>query len=91
MNDASTLRIAVVFSFLSPLAILAGVPFAAGLGGVGGPGPIDFGDGALLGRLAELGAAPARVDLFALLGPVLALPAAFGWYLLLRSTSRSAY
>jgi hypothetical protein len=35
MNDASTWRVAAVFSFLSPLAILAGVPFAAGLGGVG--------------------------------------------------------
>jgi hypothetical protein len=43
MNDASTLRVSAVFSFLSPLAILAGVPFAASLGGVGGPGPIDFG------------------------------------------------
>jgi hypothetical protein len=50
MNDATTLRIAAVFSFFSPLAILAGVPFAAGVGGVGGPGPIDFGDGALLVR-----------------------------------------
>jgi hypothetical protein len=71
MNDTATLRMAAVFSFLSPLAILAGVPFAASLGGVGGPGPIDFGDGALLDRLAQLGAAAVRVDLFALLGPAL--------------------
>jgi hypothetical protein len=78
MNDAQTLRIAAVFSFLSPLAILAGIPFAAGLGGVGGPGPIDFGDGALLARLSELGAAPVQVDTFPLFGPVFALPAAFG-------------
>jgi hypothetical protein len=88
MNDASLLRLAAVFSFLSPLAILAGIPFAASLGGVGGPGPIDYGDGALLLRLAELGEAPVRVDLFALLGPVFALPAAFGWYALLRSKGR---
>ena len=33
MNDTSTLRIAAAFSFLSPLAIVAGVPFAASLGG----------------------------------------------------------
>jgi hypothetical protein len=90
MNDTSTLRIAAAFSFLSPLAIVAGVPFAASLGGVGGPGPIDFGDGVRLDRLAELGAAAVRVDLFALLGPVFAVPAVFGWYLLLRPTSRSA-
>jgi hypothetical protein len=90
MNDTSTLRIAAVFSFLSPLAILAGVPFAAQLGGVGGPGPIDFGDGARLDQLAQLGAAAVRVDLSALLGPVFAVPAVFGWSALLRSTSRSA-
>jgi hypothetical protein len=90
MDDGSTLRIAAVFSFLSPLAIVAGVPFAAALGGVGGPGPIDFGDGVLLDRLAAIGAAAVRVDLFALLGPVFSLPAAFGWYVLLRSTGRSA-
>lgn len=90
MNDVPALRTAAAFSFLSPLAILAGIPFAASLGGVGGPGPIDFGDGALLARLAELGTAPARVDLFALLGPVFALPAAFGWYLLLRPMGRLA-
>ena len=89
MNDTATLRVAAAFSFLSPLAILAGVPFAASLGGVGGPGPIDFGDGALLDRLAQVGATAVRVDLFALLGPLFSLPAAFGWYLLLRSTSRS--
>ena len=90
MNDASTLRIAAAFSFLSPLSILAVAPFAAQLGGAGGPGPIDFGDGAVLDRLAQLGAAAVRVDLFALLGPLFALPAALGWYALLRSTSRSA-
>jgi len=88
MNDASALRIAAVFSFLSPLAILAGAPFAAQLGGVGGPGPIDFGDGERLLRLAELGAAPAWVDLSALLGPMFALPAVFGWYMLLRQMGR---
>jgi hypothetical protein len=32
MNDASTLRIAAVFSFLSPLAIFLGIPAAASLG-----------------------------------------------------------
>jgi hypothetical protein len=90
MNDAATLRIAAVFAFLAPLAIFAGIPSAAGLGGVGGPGPIDFGDGALLARLAELGAAPARVDLFALLGPIFALPATMGWYVLLRTEGRLA-
>lgn len=90
MNEASTLRIAAVFSFLSPLAILAGIPFAADVGGVGGPGPIDFGSGAVLSRLAELGPAPVQVDTLALLGPMFALPAAYGWYLLLRSTSRLA-
>ncbi|MGH8310054.1 MAG: DUF4386 family protein, partial [Steroidobacteraceae bacterium] len=90
MNDASTLRIAAIFFFLSALAIFAGVPFAAGLGGVGGPGPIDFGDGERLLRLAELGAAPVRVDLFALLGPLFVLPAGMGLYALLRSTSRLA-
>ena len=90
MNDATILRIAAVFSFLSPLAILAGIPFAAELGGVGGPGPIAFADGEVLLKLAELGAAPVQVDTFALIGPVLALPAAAGWYLLLRSTSRVA-
>jgi hypothetical protein len=90
MTDATTLRIAAFFAFLSPLTIFAGIPFAAGLGGVGGPGPIDFGDGAVLARLAELGAAPARVDLFALLGPVFALPATMGWYVLLRAEGRLA-
>jgi hypothetical protein len=90
MDDKSTLRIAAVFSFLSPLAIVAGVPFAVTLGGIGGPGPIDFGDGALLDRLAGLGTAAVRVDLFALIGPVFSFPAAFGWYLLLRPVSRSA-
>ncbi len=90
MNDATTLRIAAVFAFLSPLAIFAGIPFAAALGGVGGPGPIDFGDGALLARLAELGVAPVRVDLFALLGPIFALPATMGWYVLLRNEGRLA-
>lgn len=90
MNDATVLRIAAVCAFLAPLAIFAGIPYAAGLGGVGGPGPIDFGNGALLARLAELGAAPARVDLFALLGPIFALPATMGWYVLLRSEGRLA-
>lgn len=90
MNDATTLRIAAVFAFLSPLAIFAAIPFAAGLGGAGGPGPIDFGNGAVLARLAELGVAPARVDLFALLGPILALPATIGWYVLLRAQGRLA-
>jgi hypothetical protein len=32
LSEASTLRLAAAFSFLSPLAILAGIPFAAGLG-----------------------------------------------------------
>jgi hypothetical protein len=44
----------------------------------------------VLAGLAELGAAPVQVDTFALLGPVFALPAAFGWYLLLRSMGRQA-
>ena len=90
MNDATTLRIAAVFAFLSPLMIFAGIPFAAQLAGAGGPGPIDFGDGAVLARLAELGDAPVRVDLFALLGPIFALPATMGWYVLLRTEGRLA-
>ena len=90
MKDSSTLRIAAAFSFLSPLSIFSVAPFAAKLGGAGGPGPIDFGNGELLDRLAQLGADAMRVDLFALLGPLFALPAAFGWYVLLRSTNRSA-
>ena len=91
MNDASTLRMAAVFSFLSPLSIVLVIPLAGAVAAVGGgPGPIDFGDGATLERLAALGAAPARVDLLALLGPALALPVGFGWYLLLRRTSRLA-
>jgi hypothetical protein len=90
VTDATTLRIAAAFAFLSPLAIFAGIPYAAQLAGAGGPGPIDFGDGAVLARLAELGAAPARVDFFALLGPILALPATMGWYVLLRPQGRLA-
>jgi hypothetical protein len=90
MNDAPLLRIAAVFAFLSPLTIFAGIPFAVTLAGAGGPAPIDFGDGAVLARLAVLGSAPARVDSFALLGPIFALPATMGWYVLLRPTGRLA-
>ena len=90
MSDATTLRIAAVFAFLSPLAIFAGIPFAAQLAGAGGPGPIDYGNGAVLARLAELGSAAVYVDFFALLGPIFALPATMGWYVLLRDEGRLA-
>lgn len=79
------MKIAAVFSFLSTLTILAGVPYAARLRGLGGPGLIDFGDAAILTQLAMAGSAPVLIDTFAFLGPLLALPIGAGWYLLLRN------
>jgi hypothetical protein len=80
---ASIIKIAAACSFLSPLCILAGVPVAASLGGVGGPGPIDFGSGVVLTQLAMAAPRTIWVDTLALVSPVLALPVGAGWYLML--------
>jgi hypothetical protein len=85
MHDLPVIRIAATFSLLSPVAILAAIPIAAGLRGVGGPGLIDFGSGEMLAQLAAGAPRTIWVDTLALIGPVLALPAGAGWYLILRN------
>jgi hypothetical protein len=84
VNSSAVIRVAAIFSFLSPLCIVAAVPIAGSLRGLGGPGPIDFGNGVLLMQLAMAAPGPVWVDTLALLSPVFALPIGAGWYLILK-------
>jgi hypothetical protein len=90
LSDNAVIRVAAVFSFLSPLCIFADIPIIASLGGVGGPGLIDFGSGNVLRQLHAHEPRTIWVDTLALLGPTLALPIGLGWYLVLQHTSRFA-
>jgi len=83
VNQTTLVKLAAAFSFLSTFAILAGMPIAGSLHGVGGPGPIDFGSGAVLTQLASAAPRTVWVDLLALVSPALALFTGAGWYLLL--------
>lgn len=83
VNYSIVIRIAAVSSWLSALSVLLGMPIAAGLRGVGGPGPIDFGSGEVLTQLSMAAPRTIWVDTLALIGPVLALPAGAGWFLIL--------
>jgi hypothetical protein len=64
------------------LLLLGGVPLAAGLQGVAGPGLIAFGDGEVLTRLAAAAPRIIWIDAVALVGPMVALPSGAGWHLL---------
>jgi hypothetical protein len=64
------------------LLLLGGVPLAAGLQGVAGPGLIAFGDGEILAQLAAAAPRTIWIDAVALVGPMVALPSGAGWHLL---------
>jgi hypothetical protein len=83
VNKTLALRLTAVVSLISTLVMLAGVPIAAGLHGLGGPGPIDFGNSEVLARLAQATSRTIWVDALALLGPALALVAGTGVFLLI--------
>lgn len=87
MSIKPALTIAGVLSIVNPLLILVALPFAARLRGVGGPGPIDFGDARVLEQLHEVQADAVWVDTIALIGPTPALGIGIGWYLMVRRTS----
>jgi hypothetical protein len=81
-SSATILKISGACAILSALLLLCGVPLAAGLQGLGGPGLIAFGDGEVLTRLAAAAPRPIWIDTIALAGPVVALPSGAGWHLL---------
>lgn len=87
MNEKHALKVSGIFAVLAPLMIVAAIPFSPAVRGFGGPGPIDFGDARVLEQLSANQSAAIWVDIFALVGPTLALGAGFGWYLMLRRTS----
>ncbi len=89
-SDTVLMKISGVFAILSPLSIFAGIPIGIGLEGVGGPGPIDFGNPETLTQLRAHAPQTVWIDTLALIGPVLALPVGVGWYRLLRETGSLA-
>jgi hypothetical protein len=90
MKSKPVLTVAGVLSIVSPLLVLAALPFAARLRGLGGPGPINFGDARVLEQLHEVESAAIWVDTFALIGPTLVFGIGIGWYLIVRRTSAFA-
>jgi hypothetical protein len=74
MSSKPVLTIAGVLSIVNPL-------------GLGGPGPIDFGDARVLEQLHEVRSDAIWVDTVALIGPTLAFGVGIGWYLMVRRTS----
>jgi hypothetical protein len=81
-EGATVLKISGACAILSPLLFLGGVPLAAGLQGVGGPGLIAFGDGEMLTQLAAAAPRTIWIDAIALIGPMVALLSGAGWHLL---------
>lgn len=81
-ESAVILKISGACAILSVLLLLGGVPLAAGLQGVGGPGLIAFGDGEVLTRLAAAAPRTIWIDTVALVGPMVALLSGAGWLLL---------
>jgi hypothetical protein len=82
MQNKAILKISGASATLSPLLLVGGVPLAAGLQGLGGPGLIAFGDGEVLTRLAAAAPRTIWIDTIALIGPMVALLSGAGWHLL---------
>jgi len=76
---------------LGAVCIVAVFPIAGSLRGIGGPGPIDFGNGETLTALSDHTRAAVWVDTLAFLGPAMALPFAAAWFLMFRREGALAW
>jgi hypothetical protein len=84
MISVSVTKIAAVCSILSPLTIFILIPLSIRQGG--SPLPIDFGNPEELARLHRGMPMTMWIEMLALIAPVLALGAGFGWYAMLAPT-----
>jgi hypothetical protein len=84
MFALSVTKVAAVFSILSPVTIFVLIPLGISQGG--SPLPLDFGKPEELARLHKGMPMTMWIETLALIAPVLALGAGFGWYALLAPT-----